>query len=79
MVSDEGQGIDPIDLSRIFHRFYRGGDELTRQVGGTGLGLFLAKEIVARHQGDLTANSRGIGRGSSFTLRLTRIPEPIDV
>lgn len=78
VVSDEGQGISSSDLLRVFHRYYRGGDELTRQVGGTGIGLFLAKEIVARHQGDLTANSRGPGLGSSFTLRLARIPEPID-
>ncbi|HJW71792.1 MAG TPA: HAMP domain-containing sensor histidine kinase [Geothrix sp.] len=79
VVNDAGQGINATDLQRIFHRFYRGGDELTRQVGGTGLGLFLAKEIVARHQGEIIANSRGPGLGASFTLRLARIPEPIDV
>jgi len=78
VVSDQGQGIDPKELLRIFHRFYRGGDELTRQVAGTGLGLFLAHEIVGLHKGDLTAHSRGVGLGASFTLRLPRIPEPSD-
>jgi two-component system phosphate regulon sensor histidine kinase PhoR len=78
VVSDMGHGIDPGDLLRIFHRFYRGGDELTRQVAGTGLGLFLANEIVGLHKGDLTANSRGPGLGASFTMRLPRIPRPAD-
>ena len=78
VVRDEGHGLHPQDLSKVFHRFYRVGDELTRQVAGTGLGLFLAKEIMARHQGDVSASSRGLGLGSSFILRLPRIPSPPD-
>jgi signal transduction histidine kinase len=49
---------------------------MTRQVGGTGLGLFLAKEIIARHKGEVSAASKGLGLGSAFTLRLPRIQEP---
>ncbi len=78
VVSDLGHGIAPKDLPRIFHRFFRVGDEMTRQVAGTGLGLFLVKEIVTRHGGDVRASSRGLGLGSDFTIRLTRIPRPED-
>jgi signal transduction histidine kinase len=79
VVSDLGHGIAPKDLPRVFHRFFRVGDELTRQVTGTGLGLFLVQEIVARHGGDVRASSRGLGLGSAITIRLPRIPRPEDV
>lgn len=76
VVSDLGHGILPKDLPRVFHRFFRVGDEMTRQVAGTGLGLFLVKEIVTRHGGDVRATSRGPGLGSAFTIRLPRISRP---
>jgi two-component system phosphate regulon sensor histidine kinase PhoR len=76
VVSDRGHGIAPKDLPRIFHRFFRVGDEMTRQVAGTGLGLFLVKEIVTRHGGAVHASSRGPGLGSDFTVRLPRVPRP---
>jgi signal transduction histidine kinase len=49
---------------------------MTRQVAGTGLGLFLVKEIVARHGGDVRASSRGAGLGAAFTVRLPRLAKP---
>jgi two-component system phosphate regulon sensor histidine kinase PhoR len=73
VVSDRGQGIHAKDLPRIFHRFFRAGDEMTRQVAGTGIGLFLVKDITARHGGRVTVASRGPGLGSAFTLRLPRL------
>ncbi len=73
VVADQGMGIQSKDLPRLFQRFFRVGDELTRAVPGTGLGLFLCKEIVLRHGGSIRAASRGPGLGSSFTLRLPRI------
>jgi signal transduction histidine kinase len=73
-VRDQGVGMPLRELSRIFQRFYRVGDEMTRSVPGTGLGLFLAKEIVARHGGEIRAASLGPGRGSTFTVRLPRPP-----
>ena len=76
VVSDLGHGITPKDLPRVFHRFFRVGDEMTRQVAGTGLGLFLVKEIVTRHGGDVRASSRGSGLGSAFTVRLPRLAKP---
>jgi signal transduction histidine kinase len=78
VVSDLGQGLSAKDLQRVFHRFFRVGDEMTRQVAGTGLGLFLVKEIVTRHEGDVRASSRGPGLGSAFTVRLPRLPRPVD-
>lgn len=76
VVSDLGHGIGSKDLPRIFHRFFRVGDEMTRQVAGTGLGLFLVKEIVTRHGGEVRVSSRGAGLGSAFTVRLPRLAAP---
>ncbi|HEX9082112.1 MAG TPA: HAMP domain-containing sensor histidine kinase, partial [Holophagaceae bacterium] len=74
VVSDLGHGIGSKDLPRLFQRFHRAGDEMTRAVPGTGLGLFLTREIVLRHGGTIQAASRGPGLGSTFTVRLPRIP-----
>jgi len=78
VVSDLGHGLSSKDLPRVFHRFFRVGDEMTRLVAGTGLGLFLVKEIVTRHGGEVRASSRGPGLGADFTVRLPRIPRPED-
>ncbi len=69
-VADEGIGINPADQKRVFERFYRSGDELTRRVSGSGLGLYLAREIVAAHNGTITLRSDGIGRGTTVTIEL---------
>jgi signal transduction histidine kinase len=76
VIADKGMGIRSKDLHRLFERFYRVGDELTRAVPGTGLGLFLSKEIILRHGGTIRASSRGPGLGSSFMIRIPRIPKP---
>jgi signal transduction histidine kinase len=76
VVQDLGVGIPTKELPRLFQRFYRVGDEMTRQVPGTGIGLFLTREIVERHSGEIRVASRGPGLGSTFTLRLPRIPAP---
>ncbi len=78
VVSDRGHGISAKELPRLFQRFYRVGDEMTRQVPGTGLGLFLTKEILLRHGGTIQAASRGPGLGSAFTIRIPRIPPPAE-
>jgi len=73
-VRDRGNGISPKELPRIFQRFYRVGDEMTRQVPGTGLGLFLSLEIVTLHRGTIRATSQGPGHGTTFTIRLPLSP-----
>ena len=73
VVSDRGNGISGKEMPRIFQPFYRVGNELTRQVPGSGLGLFLSKEIILRHEGDIRVASQGMGLGSSFTIRLPRL------
>jgi len=72
-VEDYGIGIKKEDIDRVFERFYRGGDELTRTVKGSGLGLTLVKEIVAAHRGRVHAVSEP-GKGSVFSIRLP-LPE----
>jgi len=73
-VTDLGNGVSAKELPRIFQRFYRVGDEMTRQVPGTGLGLFLCREIVSLHRGTIRAISPGPGHGTTFTIRLPLSP-----
>ena len=68
-VQDFGIGLDQKDKARVFERFYRGGNELTRSIRGTGLGLTLVKQIVEGHGGRVEAESEP-GRGSTFFIRL---------
>jgi signal transduction histidine kinase len=72
-VRDQGLGIPPSELKRIFKRFYRVTNSATGRVKGTGLGLFIVRSIARRHGGDAFAESEGAGRGSTFTLRLPRV------
>jgi signal transduction histidine kinase len=68
-VSDDGPGIPPDQLERIFERFTRGDAGLTQRVGGTGLGLAISKSLVELHGGSISAESE-VGRGSTFHVRL---------
>jgi len=72
-VRDNGVGIPPDELKRIFKRFYRVHSPATGQVKGTGLGLFIVRSIVRRHGGEAYAESEGEGRGSTFIIRLPRV------
>lgn len=72
-VRDNGVGIAHTELKRIFKRFYRAPSRGAEQVKGTGLGLFIVRSIARRHGGEITAESEGEGRGSTFTLRLPRV------
>lgn len=72
-VSDNGVGMQPKELKRIFKRFYRAPNSVSGQVSGTGLGLFIVRSIARRHGGDAYAESKGEGLGSTFTMRLPRI------
>jgi signal transduction histidine kinase/CheY-like chemotaxis protein len=68
-VEDTGQGIAPELLPHIFDRFRQGADSSTRQVSGLGLGLTLVREIVALHDGSVSAHSAGAGAGATFNIR----------
>ncbi|MEM1109784.1 MAG: ATP-binding protein [Planctomycetota bacterium] len=66
-VADEGRGIEPEHLPRIFERFYRTDRARSRQLGGTGLGLSIVKHIAESLGGKASVTSQ-LGRGSTFTL-----------
>lgn len=64
-VSDNGMGIDPLEVPRITERFYRADRSRSVNTGGTGLGLAIVKRILQRHEATLTINS-ALGKGSEF-------------
>jgi signal transduction histidine kinase len=68
-VKDSGIGIRREDINKVFERFYRGGDELTRSVKGSGLGLTLVRDIIKAHHGTVGVESAP-GHGSAFTILL---------
>jgi signal transduction histidine kinase len=69
-VQDNGIGLPPNQLERIFDQFYQVEDPMTRRYGGLGLGLTIARKIVERHEGRIWAESAGPGLGSTFTIAL---------
>ncbi|WP_432417516.1 sensor histidine kinase [Actinoplanes solisilvae] len=72
-VADQGIGIAPHDVDRIFERFYRADQARSRSTGGTGLGLAIVKHIATNHGGRVDVTST-LGDGSTFTLRLPARP-----
>lgn len=84
-IADQGLGISPRELKRIFKRFYRSASSDRVKIKGTGLGLFLVKTIARQHGGDVRAASEGLGKGSTMFLKLPLaianavLPESSDV
>jgi PAS domain S-box-containing protein len=72
-VSDEGLGIPHADQQRIFGKFYRVDPQQNRGVGGTGLGLYICRELVRHMDGRVTVTSRE-GHGSTFVVELPLLP-----
>ncbi len=70
-VADEGLGIPSDEQGRVFEKFYRLDPAMSRGVGGTGLGLYIARGLAERMGGRLTLASQA-GQGSTFTLELPR-------
>ena len=68
-VADTGIGIPPEEQERVFERFYRGKASRMLPVPGTGLGLAISKEIVDRHHGHISLQSK-VDQGSEFTVWL---------
>ena len=68
-VVDEGTGIEPDTLSKVFDRFWRADSSRSRTTGGSGLGLAIARELTSAHDGKISVVSE-LGIGSTFTVRL---------
>jgi two-component system, OmpR family, sensor histidine kinase VicK len=75
-VQDTGIGIPPQDLEHVFERFYRVDKGRSRRLGGTGLGLALAREITEQHGGTITIDSK-LGTGTTVTVALPIVHEGI--
>ena len=74
IVEDQGMGMPPEKLARIFERFQQGDSSDTRTIGGTGLGLALCRSIVEQHGGRIWADSE-VGKGSRFYFTLPIMAE----
>ena len=75
-IADDGQGIAPHVLPRIFEAFVQDDQSLARSAGGLGVGLALVRNLCELHGGTVSAVSAGRGRGSEFTLRLPLVSGP---
>jgi len=70
MIKDTGIGIDPDVLPHLFAKWSRAGNANKTNIKGTGLGLFVAKEIISAHHGTIRAESPGEGKGSTFIVEM---------
>ena len=77
-VTDTGLGIPPGMLDEVFEMFTQVNRTLDRSQGGLGIGLALVKRIVELHGGTITAESPGLGKGATFTVRLPLVEAGLD-
>ncbi|HVS76278.1 MAG TPA: ATP-binding protein [Steroidobacteraceae bacterium] len=75
-ITDNGAGIAPELLPRIFDLFVQGDRTLDRSEGGLGIGLSVVKRLIEMHSGEVIAASPGVGLGATFRIRLPRIERP---
>lgn len=73
-IIDSGMGISEENMGKLFEKFSRG-DGGKVNAGGSGLGLYLVKEIVEAHSGKVWAESQGVGKGSTFIVELPEVAE----
>lgn len=79
VVKDDGAGMSPDQIPKLFQPFTQIHDEHEEARGGSGLGLYICRGIVEGHQGTIRATSEGLGHGSSFSFRVPiRAPNPTD-
>lgn len=76
-VTDQGIGLEAGELTRIFQKFYRVGDEMVRQTEGSGLGLYLVDALWRQSGGEVWATSQGIGQGTTLTLAIPEAAQTI--
>ena len=77
-VEDDGPGIPPEDLPRIFERFYRVDKSRSRDTGGTGLGLAIVKHILNAHHSKITVTSK-VDKGTTFKFKLAKVSETLPI
>lgn len=77
-VKDDGAGIEPELLPRVFHLFEQGRHTLDRAMGGLGLGLGIVRSLVALHGGQVHVESGGIGQGAEFIVHFPLSGEPTE-
>ena len=86
-MKDEGLGIPPEEQGRVFEKFYRLDPQMTRGVGGTGLGLYICNELIDRMGGRIWVEAND-EKGSTFFFELPgeegasparRLPEPVEL
>ncbi len=70
-IRDNGIGIPPHEISKIFNRFYRGGAQKVVETEGSGIGLYLSRNLLEEQGGTIIASSPGEGQGSQFSILLT--------
>ena len=71
-IKDSGVGIASKELKSVFKRFYRVPNLSTQKAKGTGLGLYIARAVIKKHDGKIYAQSEGEGKGTTFTVRLPK-------
>ena len=76
-VADTGIGIEPEQQRHIFNAFEQGEPSITRQFGGLGLGLTISKNLIDLHNGEITVQSAGRNRGSTFRVTLNTVDAPV--
>lgn len=69
-IEDQGIGIPQNEYHKIFQRFYRGSSKEVMEKSGTGIGLFLSREIIEKHAGTITVTSGKKKKGSTFVIQL---------
>jgi CheY-like chemotaxis protein len=78
-VSDDGEGIDPAVLSKLFTAFEQGEVRSRRQFAGLGLGLAICKKLIEAQGGTIAASSEGRGKGATFAVELPAVRGPAPV
>jgi len=78
-VSDTGKGIDPEFLPQVFDRFRQADSSTTRGYGGLGLGLAIVRHLVELHGGTVQAESKGEGRGATFSASFPTITARVEI
>jgi signal transduction histidine kinase len=69
IITDTGVGIPPEDMDKIFQKFFRGSNVVRLEPNGSGLGLYITKNIIKQHGGDISVDSE-LGRGTKFSVVL---------